>query len=308
MIYRYDREDLDTAIGMLVEYYPRCFFIDSEKRRPLKRNLATDLVKEGVALPRELIDATLTWYESHFAYQYALEPGAKRIDLHGKEVGTVTELEARAARKYIHDRKQEQRERKQEEQRKRTENVVVEKISSLKIAQPPMLNANVVKEIPPMPKAAVKTDNALAPIQELLDATRNVHDTQPEPFAACSWSPAYANLSKRLRRSSPPWTQREIIMGEAKRKAAARAHAAGARSWAIGFVVVWANDWSGTKQDAINLQKKFLDAANTLGIECQSYATEAACYAMTFGMPQAGAEDYRPSRFGEAWDANEVEA
>lgn len=82
-------------------------------------------------------------------------------------------------------------------------------------------------------------------------------------------------------------------MGEAKRKAAARAHAAGARSWATGFVVVWANDaecfnWSGTKQDAINLQKKFLDAANTLGIECQSYATEAACYAMTFGMPQAG--------------------
>ena len=43
--------------------------------------------------------------ESHFGYQLTLQTGVKRIDLTGKEVGTVTELEHRAAQKYVHDRK-----------------------------------------------------------------------------------------------------------------------------------------------------------------------------------------------------------
>ena len=52
-------------------------------------------------------------------------------------------------------------------------------------------------------------------------------------------------------------------MGEAKRKAR---HQAG-RSWAEGKISVIANevhcfDWSGTREDAIELQKRYLAAVN----------------------------------------------
>ena len=54
-------------------------------------------------------------------------------------------------------------------------------------------------------------------------------------------------------------------MGEAKRKAR---HLSG-RTWAQGKISVIANevhcfDWSGTREDAIDLQKRYLARINTL--------------------------------------------
>ena len=85
---------------MLAERYPRCFFVNPRLRQPLKKNIEADLQKDGFASP-ELISASVDWYKSHISYQYNLETGAKRLDLEGKETGTVTESEYHAAQKKI---------------------------------------------------------------------------------------------------------------------------------------------------------------------------------------------------------------
>jgi hypothetical protein len=97
-------------------------------------------------------------------------------------------------------------------------------------------------------------------------------------------------------------------MGEAKRKAQARA----GRPWAKGALKVIANgvecfDWHGTRQDAVDLQKKYLGCVNALGVDAQSYGKRAVGYLMAFGAPVAGQPRLCPSGFGEPWDAVDVE-
>jgi sRNA-binding protein len=180
MSYRYDRQEIESAIELLAEAYPKCFLLDPERRRPLKHNIGVDLIKDGVALAPELLRAAIDWYESHFGYQLALQPGVKRIDLKGKDVGTVTELEHRKAQKYYHDRKQEKHERVQQERERRNANLIVEKIpteSNLPIAKPPIIPKGTMT----MPVKAVKANDPLLPIQNLLDAVRGALE-QPEPL------------------------------------------------------------------------------------------------------------------------------
>jgi hypothetical protein len=97
-------------------------------------------------------------------------------------------------------------------------------------------------------------------------------------------------------------------MGEAKRKAQ---HQAG-RTWATGKLRIEANDvhcfdWNGTKQDAVDLQRRYLDVVNSMGIDAKSYAARAAGYLMAFGMPTVGEPDRRPSNFGKPWDRADIE-
>lgn len=97
-------------------------------------------------------------------------------------------------------------------------------------------------------------------------------------------------------------------MGEAKRK---KQHQTG-RTWAKGRLRIEANDvhcfdWNGTRQDAINLQKRYLDFGNKLGISAESYAKRAAGYLMAYGMPKVGEPDRRPSNFGRPWDRADIE-
>ena len=103
--YRYNREESEAVIRMLTDRYPKCFFQNPKLRRPLKRNIQADLELAGFPAAHELITAALDWYKSHFGYQYALQAGAKRIDLEGNEVGTVTESEQAGAQKEIQERK-----------------------------------------------------------------------------------------------------------------------------------------------------------------------------------------------------------
>jgi sRNA-binding protein len=97
--YRFNREETEEVIRMLADKYPKCFFADPRQRRPLKKNLLADLQGDGFPAAYELLSAALEWYQSHFSYRYALEAGAKRVDLTGKEVSTVTEQEHLAAQK-----------------------------------------------------------------------------------------------------------------------------------------------------------------------------------------------------------------
>jgi sRNA-binding protein len=106
MSYRPSREESENIIHKLATDYPKCFFEDPKLRQPLKKSIMIDLEKEGLPVARELLEAAVDWYQSHFAYQYALEVGVPRLDLHGKKVSTVTELEYRAAQKKIEEDKQ----------------------------------------------------------------------------------------------------------------------------------------------------------------------------------------------------------
>jgi sRNA-binding protein len=178
--YQYNRQEIESVIELLVELYPKCFYLDPEKRLPLKSGIVTDLVGDGVAMARELLRASIDWYESHFGYKFALQAGARRVDLHGEPVGTVTELEQRAALKYVHDRKLEKRERDREDEQRKRKGFSVEKISSPPIAKPPMMAQDIPMPKAPTPKVAKPPNTPLAPIQALLDATGAVYESQPE--------------------------------------------------------------------------------------------------------------------------------
>jgi hypothetical protein len=96
-------------------------------------------------------------------------------------------------------------------------------------------------------------------------------------------------------------------MGEAKRKGALQKP----RTWATGLLKIVANEsdcfeWTGTRQDAVDLQKRYLATANMVGCNPHSYASRVAGYLMAFGMPRAGDIDQRPSRRGDLWTENEI--
>jgi sRNA-binding protein len=102
------RTESEDTIRTLAERFPKCFSEDPKMRRPLKKEILADLQREGLLAPS--FRSAVGWYQGNFGYQYALQAGAKRIDLDGREVGTVTEQEQRDAEKFIAERKRIQRE------------------------------------------------------------------------------------------------------------------------------------------------------------------------------------------------------
>jgi sRNA-binding protein len=106
MTYVSTRNESEQAIKVLASRYPKCFFEEPRLRKPLKKNIVFDLQKDGAPMAYELLSSAVQWYQSHFGYLYAMQAGAKRIDLNGKEVGTVTEQESQAAQIRIKESKQ----------------------------------------------------------------------------------------------------------------------------------------------------------------------------------------------------------
>ena len=86
------RPMLEEYIEYLSTRYPKCFFVDSRMRRPLKKTIVADLQKDRV-WDDEKIGAVANFYMNDFGYLYALTPGAERVDLDGNKAGTVTEQE-----------------------------------------------------------------------------------------------------------------------------------------------------------------------------------------------------------------------
>jgi hypothetical protein len=84
------------------------------------------------------------------------------------------------------------------------------------------------------------------------------------------------------------------------------------RSWAKGAFTVFANgvecfSWAGTKQDAINVQKRCLETVGALGIPPDRYAHLSASYLIAYGVPAAGDADRRPSGLSDQqWSADEA--
>jgi ProP effector len=95
------RQESEDVIRMLADRYPKCFFQEGKLRRPLKLDIISDLQNEKAFLDHELIAAGIEWYQSHLAYLHSLQAGARRLDLNGQEVSTVTTQEHIAAKAKI---------------------------------------------------------------------------------------------------------------------------------------------------------------------------------------------------------------
>ena len=103
-------------------------------------------------------------------------------------------------------------------------------------------------------------------------------------------------------------------MGEAKRKKAAGSNPPAERTWAKGSLRVEANgelcfEWTGTRADAADLQRRYLNAANSVkftGLTAKSLAKRVAGYLMMFGMPRVGDPDQRPGSLGAVWQIHDI--
>ncbi len=101
--YRVTRDESENVVRMLCDNYPKCFFDNPRHRRPLKKDIAMDVIKDkNFDVEPELIHAGIDWYKSHIGYHIVCStPGTKRVDLNGKIVGTISESEAIAAQQEV---------------------------------------------------------------------------------------------------------------------------------------------------------------------------------------------------------------
>jgi sRNA-binding protein len=168
--YRPDRYEIEQLVRMLVEKYPQCFFENPKLRRPLKKNIYQDLISDAFPVTPKLLTAAVDWYQSHFAYHYALQAGGERIGLDGKVVGKVTEQEAMIARNYIAERQREMNER--------SKNSPVQIMASLYRAG--KVPDDALRKIP-APQASASED-PVARLRASVDAVRRVIiDTPSDP-------------------------------------------------------------------------------------------------------------------------------
>jgi len=91
-----------AAIRLLAEFYPKCFSIYEERRRPLKLNIHLDIqaALDSAITPAELHRALGT-YCSNPIYLGTLRKGAWRLDLNGEPAGVVTADEEAHARETL---------------------------------------------------------------------------------------------------------------------------------------------------------------------------------------------------------------
>ena len=101
--YQPSRDEVENVVRMLCDHYPSCFFENPKHRRPLKKDIAIDLIKdENFKVEPDMIRAAVDWYKSHIGYKIAKSTaGVKRIDLKGKSVGTITKSEALYAQQEV---------------------------------------------------------------------------------------------------------------------------------------------------------------------------------------------------------------
>lgn len=87
----------DTALPVLIERWPRCFFAHPRNRRPLKIGIADDILAAGV-LTNDELSLTLRVYTGHIRYLETCIAGVSRIGLDGEPAGEVSLAAAAHAR------------------------------------------------------------------------------------------------------------------------------------------------------------------------------------------------------------------
>jgi sRNA-binding protein len=104
------KEMIEQLIEYLATTYPKTFFTSAHLKRPLKRNIIVDLEKDN-RLDDEKREAAVSFYTRDWNYERTLQAGARRIDLNGNEVGTVTEQEHIEAQRRVQAARQALKER-----------------------------------------------------------------------------------------------------------------------------------------------------------------------------------------------------
>ena len=130
------RETSANTIAALSEFFPQCFHLFEQRRRPLKVGIRNDI---KVVLGDTITDIELTYalrsYTSNRAYLSRLTAGTPRIDLNGEPAGQVTESDA----DYAAERLKRQTARQQE------------KTEPPAASAPPPINAEISPILPPQP-------------------------------------------------------------------------------------------------------------------------------------------------------------
>jgi sRNA-binding protein len=88
-------------LDMLCDRYPKCFYHDPKKGRPISKRIVEDLIKDGVGVPESLLEDVVNLYKAGVEYQELVVVNADRIDLNGSVVSYVSVSEASRARKYL---------------------------------------------------------------------------------------------------------------------------------------------------------------------------------------------------------------
>jgi sRNA-binding protein len=89
-------------------------------------------------LDDERLNSVLAFYMRDWNYEYKLLAGAKRIDLDGNEVGTVTETEAREARERVRVARAERKAREEMAVKQQEKNIRVVTLPSQPAVPPPV--------------------------------------------------------------------------------------------------------------------------------------------------------------------------
>jgi sRNA-binding protein len=91
---------LHTVIELCAEAWPQAFFINPQRRKPLKVGIHHDILAlTGDTLDPQLLSGAMRVYCSNLSYLGALTgPGAIRLDLAGNPAGHVTDDERERAR------------------------------------------------------------------------------------------------------------------------------------------------------------------------------------------------------------------
>jgi sRNA-binding protein len=134
------RWEIEDLIKELSFSYPKCFFTDPYQKRPLKKNIILDLQNDSMKerLDDERLNSVLAFYMRDWNYEYKLLAGAKRIDLDGNEVGTVTETEAREARERVRVARAERKAREEMAVKQQEKNIRVVTLPSQPAVPPPV--------------------------------------------------------------------------------------------------------------------------------------------------------------------------
>jgi sRNA-binding protein len=81
-------------IELLARRFPRAFFVNGERRRPLKIGIIRDLVDADIGIPGTQLRQALAVYTNAPGYLRACREGEDRIGLSGEAAGVVTADEA----------------------------------------------------------------------------------------------------------------------------------------------------------------------------------------------------------------------
>jgi ProP effector len=96
--------DTVATLWLLVEKFPKAFFMLEARRKPLKIGIYSDIADKvaGAITPEELSAALRSYTRNAPGYLRAMaQPGAMRIDLEGNEIEAVTADQAASAARAV---------------------------------------------------------------------------------------------------------------------------------------------------------------------------------------------------------------